>query len=399
MKNHKIAIIFIASFIGMCYSQQALWHSYLARRPVLDNADACLGAINREPANAQYHLSLGLAYSRLGRHDEAKTQFERALKLDITNSHIYFMAGDIHLSLGNKQEAYKNFNESIRLSESHEKDILNKVFKSSGQYEELEKVVPQDAEKKFILAKFLDEKDLWKEAKKEFQEALKLKPPLPYSAYAYFGSRSVKRKDYDNSIKIWQEYLKGRPNNIYALRSLAYAYLLKKDYSNSEKFYLNVLAINADDIETLNQLGWLYYQIRDAARALRHYKDIIDSHKFNAGTCAYIAKVYFYEKKFELALENYKKSLNIDPKAVWVRYEMALSYFYLGRYNQATLHYRECLENQPNNFYFLKYCAMALEKNGDFDEALAMYKKAGKIQIEDEFVRGAIKRIEEERTK
>ncbi|OIO34868.1 MAG: hypothetical protein AUJ70_00165 [Candidatus Omnitrophica bacterium CG1_02_40_15] len=385
----KIQVIFIIFSAIFTYSQAVLWCKYLVKSA---NINSC-------PINAALYLSSGMEYLKSGDSARAKEWIDRALRLDPKNADSYFEAGRALMDVKDKAAAYNYFRQSIIISDNYERDILNIVFQAAASPEELRQVVPQDAQRMFLLAKFYDEKDMCDIAVDEFRSALKFNPQFSIEPYLYFSDSARERKDYDFAAQIWKHYLGLNPKDMIALKRLGSVYIDKKDYASAEDCYLKAVSISPNDIESLNYLGWIYYLKYGFAKAIKHYDNVFKNIRPSANTYFLLGMVYYSEKKYEPALENFRKSVDMDPKSLWVRYYLGQAYFQLGKYNQAILTYREYLKMKPQEFYVLRYFAMALEKNGDSDEALAAYKKAISIKPTDEFTVEAISRIEKDRQK
>lgn len=70
-------------------------------------------AERENPMNIDVYISKGIAYANLDRLDEAKDQFEKALKVDRTSGLSYFHLGSIALLKGNIALGFENYNKAI----------------------------------------------------------------------------------------------------------------------------------------------------------------------------------------------------------------------------------------------------------------------------------------------
>ena len=72
-------------------------------------------ALELDPDNPYYIDSLGWAYFRLGRLEEARGQLERAVRLGAEESEVLEHLGDVDLALDRKGEAKSNYTKALQL--------------------------------------------------------------------------------------------------------------------------------------------------------------------------------------------------------------------------------------------------------------------------------------------
>lgn len=72
-------------------------------------------AVSSQPDNSAYRDSLGWAYYRLGKYDEARLELEAARKLNDSDGVIYDHLGDTHLQLGSPSKAQKMWKRALEL--------------------------------------------------------------------------------------------------------------------------------------------------------------------------------------------------------------------------------------------------------------------------------------------
>ncbi len=70
-------------------------------------------AERENPMNIDVYLSKGIAYAILNKLNEAKEQFEKALKVNRTSGLAYFHFGSIALLQGDTALGFENYNKAI----------------------------------------------------------------------------------------------------------------------------------------------------------------------------------------------------------------------------------------------------------------------------------------------
>ena len=73
-------------------------------------------AIYREPTNASFYYSRGLAKARLGQHKNAIDDYNDAIRLNRSYASAYYERGLVEAQLGQYEEAIANYDEAIRLN-------------------------------------------------------------------------------------------------------------------------------------------------------------------------------------------------------------------------------------------------------------------------------------------
>jgi Flp pilus assembly protein TadD len=88
--------------------------------------------LSRAPTNATLHHALGLALTRLNRHDEALVEFHRATELDPVNARFgYVYAVALH-SAGKVKESIAELNRVLKMAPD-DPDVLTALASFSGK--------------------------------------------------------------------------------------------------------------------------------------------------------------------------------------------------------------------------------------------------------------------------
>ena len=66
-------------------------------------------AIDIDPNNPEYHANLGLAYYKLEKYDEAKSEFDSAIRLDGSYARAYDGRANLYKTQGQTADAVKDF--------------------------------------------------------------------------------------------------------------------------------------------------------------------------------------------------------------------------------------------------------------------------------------------------
>jgi tetratricopeptide (TPR) repeat protein len=233
-------------------------------------------AIDLEPSDGDYHFHLGISYGCLTYPPPVywnviQKNFTRTVMLDPTNARHLYSIGvyylDEHHRASNIDQAAKEirpvnntnylakskdnyqlcFRKLADVNEGYLNKILNSCFSVTRKYTDLKAVIGDTASSHALLARFLNSKGMWKEAKKEYMMAINLEPfnPIHYSNFAI--ALSI-RKDFDNAIIWWQKQkmLDCRDEKIYL--SLTHTFMRLKRFDEAVRELRDLIKVTSGNI-------------------------------------------------------------------------------------------------------------------------------------------------------
>jgi len=196
-------------------------------------------AINLEPSNSDNHFHLGISYGSLPYPPSfyweiIQNSFKRTILLNPTNVHHLYSIGMYYLNeyqqlktikrvtVGVGSSHYKRyaamskdnyqfyFRKLLDVNEEYLGKILARSFAVNQQYMDLKRVIRDTPSDHAFLARFLNNKKMWEEAKKEYREAINLEPfnPMHYSNFAHALFRMG---DFEQAVQWWQKQKKLDP--------------------------------------------------------------------------------------------------------------------------------------------------------------------------------------------
>jgi tetratricopeptide (TPR) repeat protein len=100
-----------------------LGYTYAESGENLEEALSLVGrAVALEPDNGAYVDSLGWAYYRLGRHEQARDTLERAVRLEPADATLQEHLGDVYVALGQKERAREAYRRALELGDGNSGD-------------------------------------------------------------------------------------------------------------------------------------------------------------------------------------------------------------------------------------------------------------------------------------
>jgi protein O-mannosyl-transferase len=141
--------------------------------------------VARNPGSYMAHNNLGIVLLQLNKEQEAKGQFEEALRLKPDDAEGYVNLGNILLHEGQTREAVGRFEEAVRLKPNlalgHKRlglalESMGKMPEAIGQFEEALRLKPDDAEACICLGHALKAMGKNSEAVSYYEQALRIDP-------------------------------------------------------------------------------------------------------------------------------------------------------------------------------------------------------------------------------
>lgn len=207
-------------------------------------------AITDEPGSAEAHLTLGQAYVRNKRNDDAQKQFEAAFTLDAAtpmsitaaSAEEPFLMGNAHAGLNQLEQAKAAYEEALKLDpkKSAAYTNLGVVYYQQGKFadavtqlKQALDIDPQDAETYYMLGATYVQQSNLSEAEKAFQQALTLKPELG-QAYIGLGNVYLMNKQYDQAVTTLQKATELQPDLPEGWLALGQVYVAQGDAANAK---------------------------------------------------------------------------------------------------------------------------------------------------------------------
>lgn len=170
--------------------------------------------------NSGYYIAFynrGIAWNSKGEHDKAIADYGKAIELKPDYIKAYIERGNVYFYKGEYKKAIKDYSKVIELKPDHAVVYYNRglAFNKKGEYEkaieDYTKAIelkPDNADAYNNRGSIWFEISQYDKAVEDYNKAIQLKPDY---AYAYYGRGNTKRlnsKDFDGSIKDFEQYLK-----------------------------------------------------------------------------------------------------------------------------------------------------------------------------------------------
>jgi tetratricopeptide (TPR) repeat protein len=318
--------------LGRAYLKKALAEVPGARERnqwIRKSIDEFQKTVDLQPSNSDYHFHLGLSYGSLAYPPPfywkvIGISFYRTAMLNPTDvSHLYSVGiyylneyhrlknlnrnmanGGLSNYVGYAAIARENyrlyFRKLLNVNEEHLGKILDSCFSVTQDYPDLKGVIRDKPDDHAFLARFLNKKGMWRDAKKEFQEAIDLEPES-LTHYSNFARALFRRGDFKEAIRLWKKQ-----------QSLD---------ARDEKAYLSLTN------------GFIRLRLFD--EALREMRDLLRIYPEETSYQFKLIRILLAAKRVDEAIDEYHKMRGKDPDFPREMYETVRHHQRTGNYSKA----------------------------------------------------------------
>ncbi|MFC1709474.1 tetratricopeptide repeat protein [Candidatus Omnitrophota bacterium] len=286
----------------------------------------CVEAANVSQDSIAYNNYLkGLLFDELGKYEQAKEAYRKALKSDFQAWDIRYRLALDYLRLQDFKGAENEFKHLLESKPYNEKIrfLLALVYSYSSKYEaavgEYSKLLERplleldETDIRYSLAQLYFMQEDYNKAEGEYKTILEANPNDSY-AHFYLGYIYSEVLKTDIAIKELSRAIELDPSNPLALNALSYLYAeLGENLDKALAMVKKALELEPSNGAYLDTLGWIYYKRGDFDNAIRYLENasvVVE----DAEILEHLGDVYFQTGRVDEAMKNWKKSLEVDPK-------------------------------------------------------------------------------------
>ncbi|MDK1030909.1 MAG: tetratricopeptide repeat protein [Planctomycetia bacterium] len=338
--------------------------------------------INRD--DSQGWLLLSKAQLAMGNTEDGLDSLNKAIQRDPDNDHAYWVLAGIEEKRGQLSKA----EDALKKALATGKNKRTSYRQLLAFYRRNKEKQPGDFDKKL--------KSVLKEARKDFPDAIWYAFLLPAEP--------------DAAIKFLQNTLRQEPDNINAMRYLAYRYstsgqldkaidLFKKAYRTigpqkpararirdrlfslflqEEKFDEAATLLKDLDEDDPNRLlagAVLLLAKKDYNEAVKKLKSILETYETMSQGYFLLGQAYFAQKKLLDAVPNYERVLAVRPDDIPARLQLARTLLMLQRFPDALAQARLAIKYDANLVLAYEIIAVANEARSEYTHATKAREK------------------------
>lgn len=245
-------------------------------------------ALAGQPDHGEAHFLLGLAYSYLGRVEEAIPPMEEAIRLE----------ADIPERLNALAQVY----------EAARRDPV----KIGRLYRRALALEPALADVRVNYGRFLETQGRLDEALEQYQQAAEEKPWLP-AAFFNLGTAYLQKGAFADAEAALLQALELEPDYPKALSNLGLLYANQNQTEKARVYFERAVAVAPDDPTALGNLGTYYLNQGDLARAVGLLSRAVEADPVYLDGWLNLAVAHFRNDAMDQAAQAARRALEIDP--------------------------------------------------------------------------------------
>ncbi len=358
----------------------------------------------------------GLQLLRQGKNLEAQKRFEAATKEDPEFALAYAKLGQTYANLGYDNEAEQASRKAVDLSDKLPPQEKNRILAGYAQvrmdyakaieaYENLAKVLPEDVEIQFDLARVNEEAGSLDSAREHYSRALERGPK---SVDTLLAMGRVENKsgnpqgglEYLNRALSLAIQLDNEEEKATILQAIGIAYRLLNKQDEALRNYQESLAIKRrlgdkrGMAASLDMIAQIQERLGEADQALKSYEEALrlrreTGDREGAGDVLIDLGGFYHDRgQHDQALKLHKEALLLERELGNERNEalclsnIGSSYFFKGQYEDAVTYFQQALQlrekaKAPDQIAETVHNLAETNTNmGQYDEALSYYLRA-----------------------
>lgn len=329
----------------------SLWLQDGSKEKIQNAINELNSVIIRTPENFVLRYNLGRAYIAKGDVDQARIQFQEAVKYRPDYTPARLALAQLHL-------AKNEFTKALQAAE----DILN-----------------YDANN--IPARMIRTScriglgDL-PTARNELNLVLAANPTYP-DALFQMGVLNYQEKKYKEAEQNFVQLQNTSPNDPRGLVGRVETFVAEKQFDTAIQLLQNDLAKNPERSFYRLALGNTAVRAKKYDLAIAEYGKLINKDAKNFDVQIRLAEAHRLKGDVPSAVTEFKKARELNPNDATALVHLALIYEGAGKSNEARPYYEQILKLQPDNVIALNNLAFLMaESGGDLDQALTMAQRA-----------------------
>ncbi len=390
----------------------AKWDEVL---PAIDKAIT----IDRRYAHA--HYLRGRALWELGRYDEAKTAFVRAMDEDVCALRAPTPMLDIvtevaderdvpvldFVALVEGQSEYATPGEEQFLDHVHptiegNRRLALALLKAMGRGgivhfanewdDALIEQITQDVESRLdveahgIALRNLSRLFRWagkfEEGRTLGLRAVKM-VPADAEAHLVAGANAVELGLIDEAIGHYRRALQIEPDYAKAHGKLGDAMVKRSRFDEAINQYRQALEADPDYSHAHSNLGVAISAKGELDEAVGHFRQALQINPGHVETHNSLGSVLVAQGRLDEAVKHFRHAIETKPRYVHARYNLASVLWSQGRFDEAISHFQQVLRIRPDYVYAFNGLGLIFQTRGKLDEAIDYYRRA--LEIEPDY--------------
>jgi len=211
---------------------------------------------------------------------------------------------------------------------------------------------PTSAEARYLLGSIYLKKQMPKEARENFEQALRLRPSYPdtwSNAWNNLGMLAAEQGESEAAIRDFQEAIRQNPSNVIAIDNLGNVYRQQNRWAEAQATLERALKIDPDDVEANYSLGMVFAQQDDTERAYQYLHQALALRPGYAQALNNLGILFLRTRRPADAIETFQNCIRVAPDFDQAYLNLAKVYVVEDHIDQAKTVLRELLSQQPDH--------------------------------------------------
>ena len=211
---------------------------------------------------------------------------------------------------------------------------------------------PTSAEARYLLGSIYLKKQMPKEARENFEQALRLRPSYPdtwSNAWNNLGMLAAEQGESEAAIRDFQEAIRQNPSNLIAIDNLGNVYRQQNRWGEAQSTLERALEIDPDDVEANYSLGMVFAQQDDTERAYQYLHQALALRPGYAQALNNLGILFLRTRRPADAIETFQNCIRMAPQFDQAYLNLAKVYVVEDHIDQARTVLQELLAKRPDH--------------------------------------------------
>ena len=333
----------------------------------------------------------GEAYRLIGRHDDALTDFSRAIELDPEDAWAIGSRGQTYQAMGRYDDALTDLSRAIELKPEYAWAITSRgnTYRAMGRYDDAltdyNRAIERHPEDAFALTRrgltywLMGRHD---DALTDFSRAIELDPEYAW-AIANRGDTYRDMGRYDDALTDLNRAIEVDPEYAWAFANRGDTYRDMGRYDDALTDLNRAIEVDPEYAWAITSRGATHRDMGRYDDALTDYSRAIELKPEYAFAITSRGHTYRDMGRYDDALTDYSRAIEVDPEYAWAITSRGDTYRDMGRYDDALTDYSRAIELDPSDASLLADRGETYRLMGRYDDALTDFNCA--IELKPEY--------------
>ena len=306
-------------------------------------------ALKLDPKTAPAHFNLGVIDYNKGRLDEAADRLTKALNIDPKFAPAHALLGEVYYRRGRDEEGLAELEMALKIDRYNVRAVNHSglVYLRRGDLEEaltqFKKAVMIDSnhiEARVNLAEAYVRTGRLDQGLLEIRKAMSLNPDYG-DAHTILGIIQLQKGMPDEAVSSFLRALKTNPDDVTALSNLGVAYRYKGRINEAISQFQKVLSIRPKDEEAHINLGEAYLTKGMIREGIRENEKALEINAQAIAARLNLGEAFLRQGRLDQAIAEWERVLEINPKEAKAHHNLAVAYYRKNEFRLALRHLDE----------------------------------------------------------